>query len=149
VCVGGLSDLSGYVTTSPHLKFPIGGFGTSSRFLELRGDTVVARRIPSNFSPGVAIDTIRVVPTSEAWRAFWAAVDNAGVKNWNEQYVAAGVVDGEGWGLRVVSNDRQVESSGSNAYPDRGGRQHDLERTAEFQSFLAAVNALVGQSSWF
>lgn len=131
------------------LEFSIAGFGSSSRFLQLRGDTVIVRRIPADFRPGVAIDTVRVVPSSEAWRAFWAAADNAGVKNWNAEYIAEGIVDGTGWGLRVVSNGRQIQSSGSNAYPDRNGRKNDLGMTAEFRSFVTALNTLVGQTAWF
>src|SRR3954464_15706922 len=55
------------------LEFSIGGFGAPSRQLEMRGDTVIARRRPYTWTPGVIIDSVRVVPSAEAWRAFWAA----------------------------------------------------------------------------
>ncbi len=131
------------------LQFSRGGFGAFSRSLQLRGDTVVAWRMPPDYLPGRRIDSVRVVPSAEAWRAFWIAADNAGVRRWHTQYMAEGIVDGEGWSISLVSDGREITSSGSNAYPDARGREHELEVTAEFQSFATAMNVLAGVSNWF
>jgi hypothetical protein len=131
------------------LEFSIGGFGAPSRQLELRGDTVIARRRPFDWTPGSPTDSVRVIPTAEQWRAFWIAADAAGVQQWHVQYDAAGIVDGEGWSLSVASRDRAISSWGSNAYPDRNGREHEGQRSAEFQAFLNALNVLAGVAGWF
>jgi len=131
------------------LAFSIGGFGAPSRQLELRGDTVIARRRPFNWVPGGPTDSVRVVPSAEAWRAFWNAADDAGVQKWHPEYEAEGVLDGEGWSIRLASDRREINSWGSNAYPDRNGREHELEVPAEFQAFKSALNALVGVTAWF
>jgi hypothetical protein len=58
-------------------------------------------------------------------------------------------VDGVGWGVRIAAGGRLVESSGSNAYPDRFGREHELGMTEDFRAFLTAVGELVGHPVWF
>lgn len=131
------------------LEFSIGGFGAPSRQLELRGDTVVARRRSYDWLPNGPTDSVRVVPTAEAWRAFWQATDDAGVQNWHSEYKAEGVVDGEGWSIRVASPGREISAWGSNAYPDRDGHEHELDSPAEFRAFTNALNVLAGVSNWF
>ncbi|MDB4893386.1 MAG: hypothetical protein JWL61_5241 [Gemmatimonadetes bacterium] len=131
------------------LEFSIGGFGAPSRQLELRGDTVIARRRPFNWTSTSPTDSVRVIPSAEQWRAFWSAADAAGVQQWHVQYNAEGIVDGEGWSLSVASRDRAISSWGSNAYPDRNGREHETQRPAEFEAFLNALNVLAGVSGWF
>jgi hypothetical protein len=54
-------------------------------------------------------------------------------------------VDGSGWSLRIVTGGVVIDSHGSNAWPDRRGREHEMEVPAEFQAFLDAVGALAGQ----
>ncbi|MDQ3388427.1 MAG: hypothetical protein M3483_02865, partial [Gemmatimonadota bacterium] len=78
------------------LGFSIGGYGVGSRSIEVRGDTVVFSQVP--WGPQDPILTSRVVPTPDAWRAFWTAADRAGVRQWRPKYVAEGIVDGSGWG---------------------------------------------------
>jgi hypothetical protein len=131
------------------LQFSTSGFGAPSRMLELRGDTVVLRRTAWAWTPGAAIDSVRVVPSPDAWRAFWTAAEDAGVQAWRGGYVADGVMDGTGWTLRLMSSGRQIEAFGSNAYPDRRGGKHDLEMPPEFGAFVTALNALAGQTVWF
>ena len=127
------------------LRFSIGGFGTSSTTIELEGDAVVLTRIPWDWSPGMPVDSVRAVPTAEGWAAFWAAAEQAGVRRWRERYMAEGVVDGGGYSLRLVAGDLVIESAGSNAYPDRRGREHEMEHTSAFSEFLDAIGALVGR----
>ena len=127
------------------LEFSIGGFGVGGSTVELRGDTVVLRRTPWGWTPGAAVDSVRAVPAPDSWRAFWAAAERAGVRRWRPQYTAGGVVDGTDWRVRIVAGGRMVESSGSNAYPDQFGHEHELEMTEEFRTFLGALGGLVGE----
>lgn len=131
------------------LEFSIGGYGAPSRQIELRGDTVVARRRPYTWAPGGPTDSVRVVPTAEEWRAFWAAADDAGVQRWHTEYNAEQIADGEGWSIRLGSGLREINSWGSNAYPDRNGREHEAEQTAEWRAFKTSLNVLAGVSGWF
>jgi hypothetical protein len=129
--------------TPDDLEFSIYGFGDGESTVELRGDTVVLRR-----TRPAGIDTVRAVPTADAWRAFWSATERAGVRRWRARY-AADAIDGVGWSLRIGAGARLVESSGSNAYPDRFGREHEFSMTDDFRAFLTAVGQLVGHPVWF
>lgn len=127
------------------LRFSIGGYGVGSSLVELRGDTLTLRRIPWDWRPGTPLDTVRVVPTADAWRAFWTAAEGSGVRRWRERYVAEGIADGVGWGLRITAGRLRIRSEGSNAYPDRRGREHENEMTHDFLALLAAVGEMVGE----
>lgn len=127
------------------MEFSIGGFGTHSTTVEVRGDTVVWRRAPWDWGPGSKVDSVRVVPAPEAWRAFWTVAERTGVRNWRRRYMAENIADGVGWGLRIRADGRQIRSEGSNAYPDRKGREHEGEMTGDFQAFRAALGDLVGR----
>ena len=131
------------------LEFSIGGFGGGGSAVLLRGDTVIMWRTPPVWTANMVIDSARVVPTQDAWRAFWSATKHAGVDQWRAQYNANGIVDGLGWNMRIVAGGRQINSFGSNAYPDRFGRQHDGDVTDEFQAFVTALGDLTGQRVWF
>jgi hypothetical protein len=124
------------------LSFYIGGFAGDSHTWELRGDTVLFRRVPWT-TPGTPSEERKAVPTAEAWRHFWSAAEEAGVRRWSREYTAPNVADGTGWGLRLAAGRLQVASQGSNAYPDGRGRAHALDTTHEFRLLVAALEALV------
>ena len=126
------------------LEYTVGGFAVGTALVELHGDTVVLVRIPWDARPGTRPDSVRTVPTAEAWRDFWEAARDAGVRRWRARYNAEGVVDGSGWSLRIVAPGAKVESNGSNAYPDRHGLEHENEVTSDFRAFEAAIEALAG-----
>jgi hypothetical protein len=126
------------------LSFTFGGYGASSLAVNLRGETVVVRRAPWDWEGNAVADSVVVVPTTEAWAEFWAAAETAGVHNWRSRYHAH-VMDGVGWTLRLEAGGRTLESQGSNAFPDRHGREHEVETDA-FRAFLDALGALVGQA---
>lgn len=131
------------------LEFSIGGYGAGGGAVLLRGDTVIMWRTSPVWTPNMVIDSVRVVPTPDAWHAFWSATKEAGVNQWRTQYNASGIVDGLGWNARIVAGGRRITSFGSNAYPDRFGRQHEGEITDEFRLFVTALSDLVGQRVWF
>lgn len=126
------------------LEFHMGGFAATSISVELRGDKVVLYQVPWDTRPGTPVDSVVAVPSAEAWAAFWDVVADAGVTRWRRRYVAEGIVDGAGWTLRLAANGRVIESQGSNAYPDRAGREHEGESTPEFRAFRDAVLQLAG-----
>lgn len=127
------------------LRFSIGGFGTGTTIVELDDEGLAVTRIPWDREPGVTIVPVRVVPSAQAWSDFWAAAEKAGVRRWRAQYVAEGVVDGAGWSLSIRSGDVVIDSSGSNAWPDSRGREHERDIPADFLAFLEAVGTLAGQ----
>ncbi len=128
------------------LRFSYGAYGGPSLAVELRKDTVVLRRgaWPDGNTPP-AIDSVRVVPTADEWRGFWDAVEEAGVERWRRRYRAENIADGVGWQLRLRADGGTLESGGSNAYPDRSGREHKGEQTPEFLAFMDALGDLVGR----
>lgn len=126
------------------LRFSMTGYGTGSAGVELRGDTVVYQRVPWNGDAPVAADSVRVVPTAEAWRAFWDAADEAGVRRWRLRY-ASDAIDGVGWNLSLEVDGRRILSSGVNAFPDREGDRIVDGPTPDFDAFADAVGALVGR----
>ena len=127
----------------------MGGFGVTRTDVELRVDTVLLWQRPWDWRPDQPLDTLRAVPTAEAWRDFWTAMDRSGVHRWRRRYTAEGVLDGSGWSLRIAAGGQVVESHGSNAYPDRFGAEHELKLTDDFRAFLTALGELVGQPEIF
>ena len=123
------------------LEFRVSRWPLGSDAVRLSHDTVVTVRTAWDAPGPASMDTVRAVPTAEQWRAFWAAADRAGVSQWRREYVTEGIMDGVGWELRLSANGRTVHSSGSNAFPDRRGREHQ-GTTTEFESFVAALEAL-------
>ena len=127
------------------LSFGFGGFAIEGVTLELQGTTVLMWRRSWDWRPGEAIDTLRVTPSADQWREFWITADAAGVQRWRARYAAEGVVDGAGWRFRLVAGAFALESTGANAYPDRLGREHELEMTEEFRALRTALGNLVGE----
>ena len=80
-----------------------------------------------------------VAPSAAEWKAFWVAIDRAGVFRWQANYDDPDILDGTHWSLDLSDGWRGVRSFGSNAYP--GGK--DLEHALPFQGFLNAVGALL------
>ena len=124
------------------LEFAIGGYGAPSRTITAEGDSVV---FTWHDWGAMETDTIVAHPTDAQWRDFWAAARDAGVERWRRSYVAEGVVDGTGWGLVLLYDDREIVSQGSNAWPDRFGREHELEMTPEFRAVVDAMGMLAGR----
>jgi hypothetical protein len=127
------------------LEFSTAGFGGTSARVTLRGDTVMLTRAPWERGPGTVADTVRAVPDAAAWRQFWRAAENSGVERWKRRYMAENIADGVGWGLRIVVDGETIESGGSNAFPDRDGREHENRETPEYRAFVDALGALVGR----
>lgn len=146
---GGCGDATGPLPRAgapSALEFSFGGYGITSTDVELQGDVLLVTRIPWASDEPFSIDSTRVQPSAEAWAKFWAAADEAGMRRWRERYRAEDIADGSGWSLRLTAAGVHVRSAGSNAYPDRRGREHEGEVPPEFQAFLDAVDELIGDS---
>ncbi|HYD52186.1 MAG TPA: hypothetical protein VEA99_06150 [Gemmatimonadaceae bacterium] len=125
------------------LEFSYGGYGTASVSLQRDGGTIVYTR--TEWGGRAPAQVIGSIPSDEQWRAFWRSLDEAGVTRWRREYMAEGIADGMGWHLRIRVNGRTIESQGSNAYPDRQGREHEGDTTAEWNAMANAMLGLVGQ----
>lgn len=116
--------------------------------VEIAGDTLVRSQTGPPSPTGPPAPT-RVVPTAADWTAFRAALDGAGVWDWQASYVNPNYADGTLWTVEVDYPDRTVRASGSNRYPGPRGAPRDAvggpSYTAEFDAVLAAVRALTGQ----
>jgi hypothetical protein len=127
------------------MRFSLSGYGSGTTIVELDDEGVAVTRIPWDATPGVPILPVHVVPSAQDWAEFWEAAERAGVRRWRGEYVAEGVVDGSGWGLRIVADGTVIESHGNNAWPDRQGREHEMEIPDDFSAFVDAAGTLAGQ----
>ena len=120
----------------------IGGFFGPSTEVEWTDRGLRYRHNPhSVVGPGLrgAVDEI-VHPNAEAWQTFWHAMHELEVWQWEAQYPDPGVMDGTQWSVHLAKGDREVASTGSNAYPGSEGP----ESSEIFRRFREAVQALVG-----
>lgn len=143
---GGCGDATGPLPRDgvpQALEFSMGGYGTTSVRVKLQGDVLLVTRTPWVSGEPFVIDSMHVQPDAEAWTNFWAAADEAGVRRWSERYRAEHIEDGMGWSLRLKAPGVHIESNGSNAYPDRRGREHEGAPPADFRAFMDAVSELI------
>jgi hypothetical protein len=148
VAIAGCGDATGPLPREgapDELRFSVSGYGSATTIVQLDDEGVAVTRIPWDPTNGVIIEPVRVVPSAAAWAEFWEAADAAGVRRWRREYRAEDVVDGAGWGLRIVADGVVIDSHGSNAWPDRTGREHERDVTDDFRMFMDAVGTLVGQ----
>ena len=107
----------------------IGGYTGDSFALEFDGDTL--SYTPSGYGFEERASSV-VVPTLDEWGAFRRTLDRIGTWNWDHRYEEVGVCDGTSWSVEIRWGDRELDSSGSNAYPPK------------FDGFLKAVRKLLG-----
>lgn len=127
------------------LSFSRESWGTPGLSWTMRGDTVVFERVEAGMDGSPERYVVRVVPTPEAWRAFWSAAENAGVPRWRGFYEDESWADGESWAFVLETPRDRIEARGYQAYPDARGRKHKGVRTEAFSSLLSALYALVGE----
>jgi hypothetical protein len=119
------------------LTFRIGG-GLGPSY-EIRWSPEKRRLI----AEGTNMEPAEVEVSAAQWRTFWFVVDGLNVWAWKRSHSPDNTVcDGTQWGLRLADGRRRVASCGSNAYP--GGYDED-EESSPFNTFLAAVNMLLGR----
>lgn len=82
---------------------------------------------------------LTVTPSAQEWEAFWAAMEQIGVWRWQHVYDDGQTLDGCQWKIDLRNGEQSVKCFGSNKFPG----SDDRETAKPFQSFLAAVSALV------
>lgn len=122
-------------------RFSLWSFSPLSRYVELRGDTLLVVHVHSRPDYSGS-DTTRVVPQPDDWRAFWSAAYGSGVRHWLPAYERP-VADGETWSMTIRRRGLDGDWRGNNAYPDSRGGRH-FNRTTAFNNLVDAVTELTG-----
>ena len=85
----------------------------------------------------------QVKVSAAQWRIFWLTLNHVKVWRWDEVYSPDCIVcDGTSWNLKIKYRGKEIESSGSNAYPEAS--ELDFSDNSQFGIFLAAVDVLAG-----
>lgn len=134
-----------HMVNQPHhpksLEIYIGGFGGPSYELKWDGEHLVYRM----YEDGTQQAILHMQPSKRSWEAFWKVMDEIDIWGWQDHYEPSGsVMDGTGWSVKVLVDDRFVESGGDNAYPVGGHCAGTDDVTACFRRFLRAVRRLMG-----
>jgi hypothetical protein len=92
---------------------------------------------------GYGFDAKHVKVTAAQWRIFWLTLNHVKVWRWDEHYSPDCIVcDGTSWNLKIKYRGKEIESSGSNAYPESS--ELDFSDNSQFGLFISAVNMLAG-----
>ena len=92
---------------------------------------------------GYGFDAKHVKVTAAQWRIFWLVLNHVKVWRWDEVYSPDCIVsDGRAWNLKIKYRGEEIESSGSNAYPESS--ELDFSDNSQFGLFISAVNMLAG-----
>ena len=96
------------------LDFSIGGW-TSKKRLTLEGNEVNVFP-PARFGWPEAVITHS--PSEEEWLEFSKSLKRLDVANWKRSYMDPHILDGTQWRLMVITEASEIETGGSNAYPE-------------------------------
>jgi len=80
--------------------------------------------------------------TASQWRVFWAMLNYIKAWSWEQSYWNADVLDGTSWRLKIKYRSKNLESHGTNAYPE--SEELDLKSDSSFELFIDALNILLG-----
>ena len=78
-------------------------------------------------------------PSARQWREFWESIEALGVWRWAPGFESAGPRRGAVWELDLRHGEREVRSSGRDAWPGAP----TAEPSPEFRRFLAALASLI------
>ena len=87
---------------------------------------------------GAAEDDV-IAPQPEDWQKFWTTLDRIHAWDWKRHYDDPFTFDGTQWEITIQVGTRQLESSGSNAFPPLCSS----DASPEFRTFCKAVSKLV------
>ena len=123
------------------LEISIGGYGGPSYDLTWEDGHLVYRM----YEDGTQQAVLHMRPSKRSWEAFWKVMDEIDIWGGQDHYEPSGrVMDGTGWSVKILVDDRFVESGGDNAYPVDGHCAGTDEVTPCFRKFLRAVRRLMG-----
>lgn len=95
------------------LLFEIGGYGSSSFKIELKGNTL-------KYYDGLPFEFREVEifkPSDQEWKQLRKVLNEVEIWKWSRQY-ESDVLDGTQWSLEISYEDISMKSYGNNAYPD-------------------------------
>jgi hypothetical protein len=110
------------------LSFHIGGHSGTSYSVEWEKKGLI-------YQADYEEDILR--PSQEEWIKFWQEIDELNVWDWEEKYLPEEkIMDGTSWSINLKYREKSVESSGSNAYPNKFSQFCDLvEELCEGRKF--------------
>ena len=111
------------------LDFSIGGW-TSKKRLTLEGNEVNVFP-PAGFGWPEAVITHS--PSDEEWLEFSKSLKRLDVANWKRSYMDPHILDGTQWRLNVITQTSEIDTGGSNAYPEY------------FNGLILAINRLINE----
>ena len=80
-------------------------------------------------------------PDAKAWQKFWETLEEINIWDWEREYKPdTPILDGTSWKIDIKYGEKEVLSSGSNAYPPSS----EGEMSDEFLKFCQAVSDLCG-----
>src|SRR6185436_688723 len=109
---------TGRMSASNRLLVTIGGFPHGHEEVRWRRGRLWYR--PDEYDEYV----VSLVPTVQEWEAFWAAIDQIGVWQWQSRYDNPDILDGTQWTLELTNGSRRVKCFGSNSFPGGSDREH-------------------------
>lgn len=112
-------------------KVAIGGYKGDSYRVELKDKKLIYNKNDK--------ETV-LNPDRQVWENFWKRVEEIDIWNWKRSYKPeSDIVDGTSWKINIKYGDKEVLSSGSNAYPPSS----KVKVSEEFSRFCEAVSELV------
>ena len=110
----------------------IGGYGGDNYSVEMKESTLIYRK---NY------EEIVLEPDTKDWKEFWGTLEEIDIWKWQRDYnPERPILDGTSWKIDIQYGEKEVLSSGSNAYPPSS----ETEMSDEFLKFCQAVSDLCG-----
>ena len=110
------------------LKFTIGSWHSSNRLI-LEGDKITVTPSTSAFEEA----EVTCIPSNENWLEFSHNLEKLNVLGWDKSYHDPSILDGTQWSLLVLTESYEIDTGGSNAYPDN------------FDELIKTINRLISQ----
>jgi len=123
-------------------KVAIGGYMGNSYSVELRNKKLIYNK-NDTYNKNNKKSVLK--PDREAWEKFWKILKEIDIWKWNRSYKPENdILDGTSWKIDIKYGDKEILSSGTNAYPPYS----KIEVSEEFSRFCNAVSELLGGSEF-
>lgn len=118
------------------IEFSYGGyFGGYKTIRYLNGTVTLSKSLTPND------EHTKDVPEKRL-EAFWQAIEDIEVWDWEDKYVDPDILDGAQWSLKLVHGEREKKIYGSNMFPPNISIT-DNRKNDPFHQLCQAVNKLV------
>ena len=112
-----------------NLKFTIGTWRSSNR-LTLENGVIKINNPPAWVDEEASLS---YTPSDKEWLDFSKSLDRLDVVNWKVRYLDPSILDGTQWSLLVATESFEIDTGGSNAYPEN------------FDEFIKTINRLISE----